>query len=763
MATDWRASAKYHAVLIKDGGGLSSTLDWQVPPAAGLRDSLGCVRKALFSSMPVDACARIRSRLQGGPLVDPVFSEAEVMEMRSAVCDALGVNADSALTSFEFSPYKYNLISAMASAMDDVDQDLPSILQVGAPTGVRKPIAASGVWPLRGAQAEDSDHGDHAVELFVCDGNHLSAEEQHERVQRLIDQEIAKGYMEKIEGGKDAVEKRFSAESLAVGKLGVISRADKDDRLIGDSRASGASPAAQFQERSEVPCLSGFGEALDRHARWCGHAAPCPDEWILLSLDVKGAHKSIRTDPKDIGFAVFHLLQQYYVYLVNHFGASWSAYWWSRLSALLLRIFHLVLRYKHLGVVYVDDFLFLLPRAAHLPMVALLIALAQILGVPLSWTKMQLGLSVTYLGWQLSLKKGDFFASLSEYKKQRLLCAINWFVLHPRRVLRKELEELIGLLVWTTQLKRSMRGFLAPLFHVLYRPVSKMQLLRLDQLRELVDLVDPRTLLVSRAANISDVQKGWKLRDVASRVVSSAAEGLQPLRQPKLTGGTAWVRFCEWGKLTNLDSAATAALRLLKTRVRENSFHWAGARVDMNGAADAWANASLSGLGGWCLNSAGESFWFHLGLRLEDMPSAWQWPRTMQQGIATLELLAQLALVLVRKRVDDAPFRHRVVLRQCSDNMPVVGSIAKGLSTKPPLCYALKTLAYAGLRLNCDVEVGHLAGERNETADVISRKNQPGKEWKMPTEMAQATHVPIAWDEILQLWDGFLSGPKSSG
>ena len=360
-------------------------------------------------------------------------------------------------------------------------------------------------------------------------------------------------------------------------------------------------------------------------------------------------------------------------------------------------------------------------------MLALLIALAQVLGVPLSWTKLQLGLSITYLVWQLSLKEGDFFASLSAYKKQRLLCAmsaykkqrllcaINRFVLHPRRVLRKELEELIGLLVWTTQLKRSMRGFLAPLFHVLHRPVSKMQLLRLDQLRELVAIVDPVTLLVSRAANASDVQKAWKLREAASRAVSSAAEGLQPLRQPKLTGGTAWVRFCEWGKLTNLDSAATAALRLLKTRVL-------GARMDMNGAADAWANASLSGLGGWCLNSAGESFWFHLGLRLEDMPNAWQWPRTMQQDIAALELLAQLALVLVRKRVDDSPFRHRVVLRQCSDNMPVVGSLAKGLSTKPPLCCALMTLAYAGLHLNCDVEVGHLAGERNETADIISRK-----------------------------------------
>ena len=201
MVADWRVSAKYREILIKDGGGVSSRLDWQVPPAEGLRDSLSCVRKALFSSIPVDACARMRSRLQDGPLDDPMFSEAEVMDMRSAVCDALGVNAACALTSFEFSPYKYNLISLIASAMNDVDKDLPSILQAGGPTGVRQPTAASGVWPLRDAKAEDLDHGDYAVELFVCDGNHLSAEEQPERVQKLLDQEIAKGYMEKTEGG----------------------------------------------------------------------------------------------------------------------------------------------------------------------------------------------------------------------------------------------------------------------------------------------------------------------------------------------------------------------------------------------------------------------------------------------------------------------------------------------------------------------------------------------------------------------------------
>ena len=55
----------------------------------------------------------------------------------------------------------------------------------------------------------------------------------------------------------------------------------------------------------------------------------------------------------------------------------------------------------------------------------------------------------------------------------------------------------------------------------------------------------------------------------------------------------------------------------------------------MNRAADAWADVSLSGLGGWCLNSAGDKIWFHLGLRLEDLPSSWQWQCAMKQGVAT--------------------------------------------------------------------------------------------------------------------------------
>ena len=50
--------------------------------------------------------------------------------------------------------------------------------------------------------------------------------------------------------------------------------------------------------------------------------------------------------------------------------------------------------------------LWLLPRQSFAPMVALLIALLQTLGVPISWKKLRLGYSLEYLGWLLCLESG---------------------------------------------------------------------------------------------------------------------------------------------------------------------------------------------------------------------------------------------------------------------------------------------------------------------------------------------------------------------
>ena len=343
--------------------------------------------------------------------------------MRRAVCACLGVDFAWASEQFPRTPYRFNLMERLASQLHDVDAQLPCILKVGSPTGVRCAIPASGVWrPTDSAERDVCDI--EPDDLEICESNHWSAVEAPERVQELLEEEISLGYVTKFTGNRGALQERFPAGSLAVGKLGLVRKPGKADRLIGDSSASKASPQAKFSEKAEVPAIGYFSQALDRfaeHAHRLGRSSaptPCSDDWMLLSIDVKCAHKSIKTASEDVGFAVFQLWCCFYIYLVNHFGASWS--WWARLGALLLRISHFVLRHKHLGAIYVDDFLWLLPKKAFAPMAALLIALLQILGVPISWKKLRLGSSLAYLGWLLDLR-GGFIAHMSEDKSLRLL------------------------------------------------------------------------------------------------------------------------------------------------------------------------------------------------------------------------------------------------------------------------------------------------------------------------------------------------------
>ena len=56
-------------------------------------------------------------------------------------------------------------------------------------------------------------------------------------------------------GDEATVRKRFPSGQLGVGKLGVGRSSGKDDRLIGDLRASGTSPASKFSDRAALPIV----------------------------------------------------------------------------------------------------------------------------------------------------------------------------------------------------------------------------------------------------------------------------------------------------------------------------------------------------------------------------------------------------------------------------------------------------------------------------------------------------------------------------
>ena len=91
--------------------------------------------------------------------------------------------------------------------LHDVDLELASILKHGAPTGVRCAIPYSGVWP----QKFGSDSCDMCCidDLEFCEQNHLSAELDPARVEQLLQEEVAKGYVEKFTGSEADLRQRF--------------------------------------------------------------------------------------------------------------------------------------------------------------------------------------------------------------------------------------------------------------------------------------------------------------------------------------------------------------------------------------------------------------------------------------------------------------------------------------------------------------------------------------------------------------------------
>ena len=83
--------------------------------------------------------------------------------------------------------------------------------------------------------------------------------------------------------------------------------------------------------------------------------------FVAVSLDFKAAHKGIKLRTEDQGCMLFRIADRLYHYVVCHFGARFSAYWWQRLGAMLLRIVHALLgKHARRAWIYVDDLLALL-------------------------------------------------------------------------------------------------------------------------------------------------------------------------------------------------------------------------------------------------------------------------------------------------------------------------------------------------------------------------------------------------------------------
>ena len=228
-------------------------------------------------------------------------------------------------------------------------------------------------------------------------------------------------------------------------------------------------------------------------------------------------------------------------YKTCHFGYAWAAYWWSRAAAAFIRVAHRFLHHSHFLCIYVDDALALFPRRVAAPMACQLLILACVLGFPLARHKVDLGDQLSWIGWDLRFQ-GYPSAFLPASKLEAMLCSLQQICATPRRVNRKELQTLVGRLVWYTTGAFWLKPWLQVWFHMLGKVRLRFQSLQREQLKDLYHCLD-RDCRVSRLPRLCDIQVGWKLLEIGGHAVQNRADILcAPLKRDQ-----AWLKFCEDG------------------------------------------------------------------------------------------------------------------------------------------------------------------------------------------------------------------------
>ncbi|OLP91792.1 hypothetical protein AK812_SmicGene26474 [Symbiodinium microadriaticum] len=135
-------------------------------------------------------------------------------------------------------------------------------------------------------------------------------------------------------------------------------------------------------------------------------------------------------------------------YVVCHFGAKFSAYWWQRVGGLITRILHASLaQYPHRAWLYVDDLLAALLRTSAHESLLIIVLLLSCLGAPISWKKASVGDSLIWCGWKFNFAYET--VELCAAKRLKLSSQIQGLLSKPK-VQRKDLEACIGLLMWVS-------------------------------------------------------------------------------------------------------------------------------------------------------------------------------------------------------------------------------------------------------------------------------------------------------------------------
>ena len=130
----------------------------------------------------------------------------------------------------------------------------------------------------------------------------------------------------------------------------------------------------------------------------------------------------------------------------------------------MVRSAHALLDHHHALWQYVDDLLTWLDKQTAPLWASALVILFLLLGIPLSWHKAALDVSLVWIGWSLSVE--TWTVQIPQVKLEKILTQIDALI-GIQKVPLKDLQSLIGRLLWLTSAWHQLRPLLIPLYKAL--------------------------------------------------------------------------------------------------------------------------------------------------------------------------------------------------------------------------------------------------------------------------------------------------------
>ena len=253
-------------------------------------------------------------------------------------------------------------------------------------------------------------------------------------------------------------------------------------------------------------------------------ATPESQQHVALVMDVSAAHKRIKLHPSQKGYSAFSLNGLAYQYRTCHFGATYSAYYWGRLAGFLHRVAHRLLFNSHRGFIYVDDWLWIFRKEWAVIQAFLVTCLWNVLGLPMSWHKTTMSSTVTWLGWQINLE--EMTISVTQEKFDKMFSLLPAKI--PERMRRKDLESVVGVLMWISQVIPHLKSNLATLYHDCAQGSVSAKFVQPKLLQSIIESCSSNLHMLS---NVGSIKSGCKLLKISRHPVSSQEQARALARQ----------------------------------------------------------------------------------------------------------------------------------------------------------------------------------------------------------------------------------------